>query len=188
MGFTLDTARLRFRNRRDDASDISFFVAMFADPDVMRYTNGRTYDAAETISVLKIVDAGEEGREAWDGFKVLELKSTTEIIGWCGLRQCELDGTPGVEVGWALHPTFWRQGFATEAAQRACVYAYNELRLESIDAMIKPANSSSILVVKRLGGRHVGTVSYRMHAMTESMQIERYCISLGAAGGVANHH
>jgi len=71
VGFTLDTARLRFRNRRDDASDISFFVAMFADPDVMRYTNGRTYDAAETISVLKIVDAGEEGREAWDGFKVL---------------------------------------------------------------------------------------------------------------------
>lgn len=182
MGFILETARLRFRDRRrDDERDVAFFVAMFADPDVMRYTNGRTYDAPETVRVLNRVDAGEEGRESWDGFKVLELKSTSEIIGWCGLRRCELDGIPEVEVGWALLPTFWGRGFATEAAQRACDYAFHELGLEGIDAMIKPANSSSIAVLKRLGGRHVGTVRYRMHAMSEAMQFERYRIMKQAA-------
>ncbi len=56
-----------------------------------------------------------------------------------------------VEVGWRLHPAFWGNGYATEAARAALTAASTHLELLRIIAVIDPANTPSTAVARRLG-------------------------------------
>jgi RimJ/RimL family protein N-acetyltransferase len=81
----------------------------------------------------------------------LEEKATGVLLGRAGLHHPARDDWPGVEVGWALHPDCWGQGYATEAGQRAIDYAFAELNLAELYSVILPENSRSIAVAQRLG-------------------------------------
>ena len=63
------------------------------------------------------------------------------------------DGTIGdvVEIGWHLRRDCWGQGFATEAAWTGLQYAFGELGLDEIIAVVAPGNLASAAVALRLG-------------------------------------
>jgi RimJ/RimL family protein N-acetyltransferase len=55
------------------------------------------------------------------------------------------------EVGWVLRPDAWGQGYATEAARACLDWAFTELGLPFVTAMIAPGNERSIRVAERIG-------------------------------------
>ncbi|TIH33748.1 GNAT family N-acetyltransferase [Subtercola vilae] len=55
------------------------------------------------------------------------------------------------EIGWAFHPDFQGQGYATEAAGRMLDYAFTELNAHRVHATLDPRNSSSSALAERLG-------------------------------------
>ena len=60
-----------------------------------------------------------------------------------------------VEVGWALHPSAWGRGIATEAA-RALVERAREAGLERVHAVVYAGNARSMAVCDRLGMTRLG--------------------------------
>ncbi len=79
-------------------------------------------------------------------------KSTTEFIGYCGLFQFpNIDGAHEVEVGYRLIRKSWGNGFATEAASAIRDYAFSELNLNRLIALIEPVNNRSIRVAEKIG-------------------------------------
>lgn len=50
------------------------------------------------------------------GMLALIDKQTTTMIGQCGLLVQEVDGKTIHEIGYHIIPSYWRQGYATEAA------------------------------------------------------------------------
>ena len=144
------TARLAL-SRWDEVRHTPALVALNARPEAVRYLNaGVPYTPAET--------AAQSARFAahWDahGFGLwgASLLATSEVIGFVGLSHPLWfpARSQEVEVGWRLHPSFWGNGYATEAAREALTAASAHLALDRVIAVIDPANAASIAVAIRL--------------------------------------
>lgn len=57
------------------------------------------------------------------------------------------------EIGWAFHPDFQGNGYATEAAKRMLNWAFDEVGAHRVSAHLDPRNSASAAVATRLGMR-----------------------------------
>ena len=79
---------------------------------------------------------------------------TGERVGRGGLSKIVLEGQPRLEIGWALHRTYWRQGYATEIGQAGLAVAFDELGAEEVVSFTETRNTRSRAVMERLGFRY----------------------------------
>jgi len=86
----------------------------------------------------------------------VELKSTGEMIGFCGLfiPSFQAHFTPAVEIGWRLAAHQWNLGYATEAAKAVLKYAFETLKLKEIVSFTAVDNVRSRRVMEKIGLRH----------------------------------
>jgi len=143
----LQTPRLHLRNWRQQ--DWPEFARLNADPEVMEYypttlSTDESNELADKIST-KLTDQG------W-GFWAVELKITSQFIGFVGLNQpiYDLPVSPCTEIGWRLAKPFWGMGYATEAGRIALDYGFTILALTEIYSFASTSNLRSISVMKRL--------------------------------------
>jgi len=149
VALSLRTSRLLLRPWRDE--DIARFAEMTADPTVMEYLlplsdRGLSVDA---WVARKRAHWDEHGFGQW----VVEIPSEANFIGVVGLETVSYEAhfTPAVEIAWRLARAHWGHGYATEAAQAAVDYGFDELGLREIVAVTVPANRRSLWVMERLG-------------------------------------
>lgn len=145
--FVLATERLILREA--DLQDAPFVLQLLNDPAFIQnvWDAGiRTVEAAEDYIRNKMHFSYQEYGH---GGYLVELRSTGELIGTCGLtRRKELDLA---DLGFSFLPTHCGHGYALEAAQGLATYARNTLRMEKILAVASPDNSSSIRLLEKLG-------------------------------------
>ena len=60
-------------------------------------------------------------------------------------------GMKKAEVGFEIHPDFWRSGITSEALQAVLDYSFDELGLHRVGAVIFPANVASFGLLKKSG-------------------------------------
>jgi len=142
--------------RKDDFEP---YAKMCADPDVMRFLGGRTFDRLEAwrhmaffVGHWQLLDYGN-----W----AVEEKTTGDFVGRIGFMNP--DGWPAFEIGWTLGRQFWGRGYATEGGRRALEYAFDELDRDHVISLIHPENKSSIRVAERLGEELEGQTELMGH-------------------------
>jgi RimJ/RimL family protein N-acetyltransferase len=81
----------------------------------------------------------------------MDLKSTGEMIGDCGITLQDVDGESMREIGYHLRRDVWGQGFATEAARACRDYGFAKLNAEALVSLIRPENLLSRRVAERNG-------------------------------------
>ncbi|MBR9787049.1 MAG: GNAT family N-acetyltransferase [Vibrionaceae bacterium] len=170
----METSRLILRQWKDE--DFQPYADLCSDPHVMRYflstlSHQESNEQAEKIQNL----IAENG---W-GFWAVELKSTGQFIGFVGLhKQDENSGFPNapfIEIGWRLSSDSWGQGYASEAAQRALEYAFEELDAPSVYAFTTLQNEPSQRVMLKIG--MVDTKQNFNHPrVEEGHSLERHCL------------
>ncbi len=55
------------------------------------------------------------------------------------------------EIGYLLHPDWWRQGIMTEVVTVAIDFIFTEIQLHSLEAQIDPENAASRRLLEKLG-------------------------------------
>jgi RimJ/RimL family protein N-acetyltransferase len=85
------------------------------------------------------------------GFWAIELGS--EFAGYCGVRPTLLDRAPEWEIGWHISERLRDQGIATEAALGVRDFAFTDLGLTRLVALIDPGNFASRRVAENIGMR-----------------------------------
>jgi RimJ/RimL family protein N-acetyltransferase len=153
----LETDRLLLRMWRND--DFDAYAKMCADPDVMRYLGGKTFDQLEAWRHMAFLIGHWELRGY--GHWAVEEKATGEFVGRIGFLNPV--GWPAFEIGWTLGRQFWGKGYATEGARRALTYAFNELDKAHVISLIHPDNKGSIRVAEHLGEKLEGTTELLGH-------------------------
>jgi len=141
------TDRLVLRHAND--ADAEFIVELLNDPSWIRFIGDRgirTADAARDYIANVLVDMYE--REGL-GLYVVELKSSGESIGLCGLLKRRT--MPDVDIGFAFLERFRRRGYAYESARAWLNIGIDTLRLERIVAIADPANEASAALLEKLG-------------------------------------
>jgi ribosomal-protein-alanine N-acetyltransferase len=163
----LETERLRLR-RLVEADVEAWHRLVFSDPEVMRYLpSGVPVSRDRTRDVLRRFDEGWDlrGIAPWG----VDLISTGELIGHCGLRH--VDELPGeVEVLYALGRDHWGRGYATEGARAAVGFGFDRLGLERILAFAIPGNRASRRVMEKVG------MTYQRRARLFGIDVVEYRI------------
>lgn len=76
------------------------------------------------------------------------FKNQTKMIGSISFHRIEKDHYRA-EIGYMLHPDYWKQGIISEAVKAIIDFGFNELKFHSIEAHIDPTNSGSEKVLQK---------------------------------------
>ena len=148
MAVELETERLRLRQWRED--DIDALHEFFDDP-VSRTIYGEDVKREDVWRRIALYLGHWQIRGF--GTLAIEEKSTGKFVGSTGLWFPESWGD--VEVGYGIHPSFRRKGYAVEAV--ACARDYGRsIGIGRLVSYIKPSNAASIAVATRLGAKPDG--------------------------------
>lgn len=142
----LTTQRLTMREMVD--ADLDQMAALLGDEAVMRYyPRPRTRSESQAWIDWNKRLYSEHGFGLW----TVELHSTGEFVGDCGLTVQTVDGIQEIEVGYHVRTSLQGSGYATEAASAARDFARDRLGLHRLIAIIHPANEPSQAVARKIG-------------------------------------
>jgi [ribosomal protein S5]-alanine N-acetyltransferase len=130
----------------DDFADLA---PILANPEVMKYSLSGVLTSDRTRNFIQKMLCRYESEGC--GYYAISDRNNRELIGYCGLLFCLIEGEQKVEIGYRLDPHYWHKGLATEAATAVRDYAFNQLRLNELIALIQPKNIASIKVAEKIG-------------------------------------
>jgi RimJ/RimL family protein N-acetyltransferase len=174
-GPVVATARLLLRPFED--MDRAPFFALNTHPAVVE-SLGSSPTRAESDAMLERYSAEMEG-EGWGFWAVGEAGgSGAAFVGMVGLHRVrpEIPCAPAVEIGWRLHPDFWGQAYATEAAEAALRFGFEEAGLTEIVAFTTTLNTGSQAVMRRLGMRRDVDGDFDHPSVPEGSPLRRHVL------------
>ena len=162
----IETPRLLLRPFTLDDVDPAY--QMNLDPEVNRYTgDGGIVSKAEIERRIREDVLGDYQKYGYGRFAV-ELKSTKQFIGFCGLKY--LDDLNEVDLGYRFMQAYWGQGFATEVGRACLDFGFKDLNLERIIAWVLPENVGSVRVLEKL------IFTFEKAFFEDQLHVHQYCI------------
>ena len=141
-----ESARLVIREFEVD--DSASLMNVFGDEEVMRYGDGvKTLEWVEYTIREWRKDYCERGYGKW----AVVTQDGSQLLGYCGLENLDMDGKQEVAIGYRLARPYWGQGYASEAVIAVRDFGLNALGLKRLVATIDPSNTASIRVVQKAG-------------------------------------
>lgn len=126
------------------------FARMNADPQVMEHFPALLSRDASDAFFDRI---GQRWAEDGLGLWALERREDGAFLGFAGLARHRFEAPfmPAIEVGWRLAVDAWGFGYATEAAQEALRFGFEDRGLDEILSWTATTNVRSQAVMERLG-------------------------------------
>ena len=130
--------------RRMQEDDIPMLLAMESDPEVMRYSTGiKPADEARRQELLAWLREPPTQLGHW------AITVGGVAMGWVSL--VPLAGTDSIQLAYRLQRAAWGKGYASQAAQQLCEYAWRETEVSELVAVVWPDNQASVRVLEKLG-------------------------------------
>ncbi|HEY5801516.1 MAG TPA: GNAT family protein [Burkholderiaceae bacterium] len=166
----LRTPRLQLRLLAPEDADALF--ALMSEPEVMRYFSEPPWgDHARAVEQIeKDTQAFLDG--AYYRFAI-EVQATGAMIGTCTLFAIHQQNRRA-EVGYALHPAHWGQGYMAEAMDALLAHAFGTLDLRRLEADIDPRNTASAALLHKLGFQKEGHLRERWIVGGETSDSDLY--------------
>lgn len=147
----LVSERLILRPHHEADLDASF--EMWSDPSVTEHIGGEPLSRHQTW--LQIVRFTGLWSLLGYGYWAIELRDSGTLIGQAGFGDFKRDLTPPMasipEAGWAVHPRFAGQGYATEAITTALSWLDDNFTCDQCFCLINPRNIASERVATKVG-------------------------------------
>ena len=154
MAQRLLTERLVLRPWAVDDADAA--LRAYGAADVARWlvpSMDQVLDAAAMRLVLQQWVAEDARLQPPAGRWAIELRDDGRLIG--GATLLPLPPDDEYEIGWQFDPEAWGRGYATETGHALALWAF-EQGIEQVIALVRPANSRAMAMVRRLGMEWVG--------------------------------
>ncbi|MFS0882596.1 GNAT family N-acetyltransferase [Metabacillus niabensis] len=155
----LETDRLILREMtKEDAEGI---FTCFSNEDVTRYYGQETLEKIEQAE--KIVDFYSKSYSEKRGIRWgIERRGTKGIIGTIGFNAW-LPKHKRAEIGYELHPDYWRNGYTLEAVLKVISYGFEKLDLTRIGAVVFIENKASNNLLEKVGFQKEGVLRDYMY-------------------------
>ena len=131
--------------------------ALYSDAECTKYTIQRTLTEGESWRTM----AGMIGHWYLRGYGpyAVEEKSTGKVLGPVGLWYP--NDWPEPEIKWAISRSFWRKGYASEAARAVKKMAAKYIPETSLISLIFSENEASKKVANTLGAKFEKEIDFR---------------------------
>jgi|SRR5450759_1554644 len=142
----LETERTFLRRLTPD--DAHALYRSTGDPAVMRYWYpGPDPDVAHAAE--RIAEIDEHWRAHGFADWGVVSRSDSQIVGFAGLHHiADMDE---VNIGYVLERHRWRQGVGSEIVPLILTFAFDQLRLAEVVAVVDPSNTASIRLACKCG-------------------------------------
>jgi RimJ/RimL family protein N-acetyltransferase len=150
----LSTDRLVLRPWHLDDDELA--LGAYGDSRVARWltpTMDQVRDPAAMRLVLQQWVAEDARMIPPAGRWAVELREERRLIG--GATLLPLPPDDEYEIGWQLHPDAWGHGYATETGLALAQWAFKQ-GIEQVIALVRPANTRALAMVRRIGMDWVG--------------------------------
>lgn len=136
----LETERLILREH--NLSDADALFAMRTNEDVMKYIDRER--PKDLIEIKTFITTFNEGFENGDNLAwvIASKENPTQMIGSIGYWRTDY-ANHRAEIGYMLHPDYWRKGIISEALQSTINFGFKEMNLHTIKANINTGNNAS---------------------------------------------
>lgn len=144
----LKTARLTLREL--SLADLEAIHHLHSLPETDQYNTLGIPDTIETTKQLVMEWMNTQGELPRKKYVLCIENDESAFTGLIGLNI----GRPAyrnAEVWFKLHPTYWNQGYATEAVKMIFHFGFTELNLHRIEAGCAVENIASRRVLEKLG-------------------------------------
>jgi RimJ/RimL family protein N-acetyltransferase len=143
----LETARLVLRRFTFD--DAQFVVELLNQPSFIANIGDRGVRNAD--DARRYLRDGPMAMYEKFGFGLwhVALRSDGAPVGMCGLLRRDI--LPDADVGYALLPEFWGQGYAFEAAGATLRHGAGKFGLTRVIGVVSEGNTPSIRTLEKLG-------------------------------------
>jgi ribosomal-protein-alanine N-acetyltransferase len=163
MGIRIETERLVLRSF--ERRDVDPWIAMFSDPEVIRFLDCASRERPRTPEAFFAQLEIRRALEAELGHATLavELAATQQFVGQCGLRlasRLSPEAGSEIDLGYHFMSAHWRRGYATEAVRATLAHGFDVVGLDQVMAVVDPENVASWRVLEKAGMRYEGTVGY----------------------------
>ena len=145
----LETERLRLRRLSID--DAEFILRLLNEPSFIQYIGDKNVRTIEDARLYLLNGPIASYQKYGFGLFLIELQDSGTPIGMCGLLK--RDVLENIDLGYALIPEFWSQGYGYEAAAAVKSYAGQVLGMQRIVAVTNIENQSSIRLLEKIGFR-----------------------------------
>lgn len=168
----IETERLILR--KFQLSDLQGLASILANPLVMEFSPTGVLSTQQTLEKI------QSFRTSYDthgfGKWAILLKTSQELIGYCGIAVEKIDDKDEIEIGYRLTPRYWGMGLATEAAKRTIRYGLHAFQFPYILGLVERKNIASVKVLQKLGMQfkkstffhEVPMDVYRLNAVTSN--------------------
>lgn len=141
--------------RETTPEDVETFYEIYKEPSITRYTDGLYPETErEKQYIYDYIDKvyGFYGFGIWTVIK----RDSGEVIGRAGLS-CR-EGFEEPEIGFIIGVPWQRQGYAEEICRAILDYGREELEFTQVQAFVRPENTASLGLCRKLGMEKVGEV------------------------------
>jgi RimJ/RimL family protein N-acetyltransferase len=143
----LETERLTLRTIQPD--DAAFYYALVNDPTWIEHIGDKGIRSVAGARAAIIEGPCAMQARCGHSLYVMERKHDGQPLGLCGL--IKRDSLPEVDIGYAIRPAYFGQGYTYEAASAVVAYARDVLGLKRLMGITNPANTVSINLLAKLG-------------------------------------
>lgn len=168
----LETERLILRElTQDDAKSI---FNCFSHEEVIRYYGQEPFTdfkQAEKLIMLFSKNFTEKRGIRWG----IERKETKGIIGTIGFNVWS-PTHKRAEIGYEIHPDYWRKGYTLEVVTKVISYGFNDLGLTRIGAIVFIENEASNQLLKKIGFQQEGILRDYMYQNGKAYDTFAYSI------------
>jgi RimJ/RimL family protein N-acetyltransferase len=126
-----------------------------SDPKVVRYVDFGPNTEEESKNFVQRALAQQKEQPRNNFTLAIILKARNALIGGCGICVSNPRNREGY-IGYVLNRSFWRHGYATEAAQGLLEFGFDQLKLHRIFATCDAENVASARVLEKVGMQQEG--------------------------------
>jgi len=135
----LQSERLLLRQVKE--SDVQRIVELRSDAEIKKRIS-RPFSETQQYSINHIKEVNKGIKRNKSISWAITLKGEDDLIGLIGFVRIQPKNFRA-EVGYTLHPDFRRKGVMSEALKLTLDFGFNTLELNSVIAVIDPANNPS---------------------------------------------
>jgi len=156
MGATIRSGRLVLRPWSLDDTEAAF--AVYGSQNVTHWLSP-AMDRVPTVDAMRLVlqqwIAEDERATPPAGRWAIERAEDGHVLGGVVLLPLP-PGDEDLEIGWALSPDAWGEGYASEAGHALAHWAFGQARVDELFAVVRPNNTRGAGTAKRIGMEWVG--------------------------------
>lgn len=142
----LDTERCSIRETT--VEDLDAFYELYSEPSITEFMEDLFPDRQEEKAYIETYAKTVYGFYGF-GMWTVVLKETGQVIGRAGISMRE--GFDDPELGFMIGVPWQGQGIAKEVCLSILQYAKEELGFDKVQALVKPENGKSIMLLEKLG-------------------------------------